>query len=403
MIGIEKSGAFIEHFENLDKSQKHFINGKEYNGLAPQSVKLLTDKYIKEKRWPCPEDAFRALQRSGLYTPGTLNYFARTKSAAIADNLPRILDFLDQLFEIQPLRVGLFLPQLIVVAEISGEKASRERCQQLVIKFIESPKVPDVIKSSHFPNRLKKLMEIALPSIPDCLRSFVDTLGLQTPWLMEHVATDTVMNAETLIHHLQIAKQLIQQNSPARASFLLAPLLFLSANSGNDDILEEACTLIIQILEHPVFSHENRDGFINVLWRLDWPDIEIQDEIFQALGIGAPKLVKLLSEDVPMVTVEILERSLDHADKHLNSKRPRGAYQILLNALPLASWTGDEDILERSLVLAEEFTAKSINDTHILDLFSDGCLQRLQKGKWQNSEIGAKCLSRIGITEKKNA
>lgn len=363
---------------------------------------LECDKHIEQNRWPNPEIAYPALLRSGLDTPNTLNFLARTKSTVIQENLPRTFDFLETLFEILPLRVGLFLPQLMVVVEISGEKASRERCRQLVIKFIESPKVSDVIKSNHFPKRLKKLMEIALPSIPDSLRAFVDTLGLQTPWLMEHVTHDGGMNAENLRHHLQIAKQLIQQNSPARAGFLLAPLLFLSANSRDDDILKEACMLIIQILEDPVFSHENRDGFINVLWRLDWPDIEIQDEIFQALGIGAPKLVRLLSEDVPMVTVEILERCLDHADNHLHSKRPRGAYQILLNALPLASWTGDEDILERSLALAGDFIAKMVNDMHILDLFSKGCLKRLQNGKWQNSETGLKCLSAIGIREKDN-
>jgi len=240
-------------------------------------------------------------------------------------------------------------------------------------------------------------MEIALPSIQGSLRTIVDTHGLQTPWLMEYVTHDEVMNAENIKQHLQIAKQLIQQNSPARAGFLLAPLLFLSANSGDDEILEEACILIIQILEHPVFTHENRDGFFKVLWKFDWPDIEIQDEIFQALGIGAPMLIKLLSEDVPMVTVEVLERSLDHAGKHINSKRPRGAYQILLNALPLASWTGDKDILEKTLTFARDFIEKSLKDTHILQLFSEACLQKLQNGKWQNSEIGSKCLSRIGI------
>lgn len=52
MIGIEKTGSFVEHFDSLDKSHTHFRENKsgeikEYQGLANHTVKLLSNEYIK--------------------------------------------------------------------------------------------------------------------------------------------------------------------------------------------------------------------------------------------------------------------------------------------------------------------------------------------------------------------
>lgn len=43
MIGVEKTGNFVEHFENLDRKE----NGS-FGAFPSQSVGLITDSYIKQ-------------------------------------------------------------------------------------------------------------------------------------------------------------------------------------------------------------------------------------------------------------------------------------------------------------------------------------------------------------------
>jgi hypothetical protein len=358
---------------------------------------LECDRLIAQHKWSKLETAFLSFQRAGFDTPKSLEFFAKTQSTIIKESVLRTLDFLEELFENIPLRVGLFLPPLIVCAEMSCEVDSIKRCRRLLQNFLESQKVSEAIKSSSLPTRLKDLIGITMPCIPDIMQNMIETLGLQTPWLMELAENNAILNVDDLKRHLLVTKTLIKQNFPTWASFLLAPLLLISSNSQEDEILKEVCGVILEVLDHPQFSHESRDGFMKVCREFKWPNIDLQDDLFQFLGIGAPKLFRLLSEPEPSVSSDLLQSSLKHAKRHLISERPRGAYQILLNALPLASWTGDEVILECTIELAQEFMACSKDDKHITDLFSKGCVQRLQKGQWQNSEVGLKSLTRIGI------
>jgi hypothetical protein len=114
MIGIEKSGAFVEHFENLDKSHKHFINGKEINGLAPQSVKLLSDEYIKKNIIFSNSEKFYG---EGTYFGRKIFYKSKTGSLIVAtipflnekhknlndisiENFPRLNDILNTIDKI---------------------------------------------------------------------------------------------------------------------------------------------------------------------------------------------------------------------------------------------------------------------------------------------------------------
>jgi hypothetical protein len=114
MIGIEKSGAFVEHFENLDKSHKHFINGKEINGLAPQSVKLLSDEYIKKNIIFSNSEKFYG---EGTYFGRKIFYKSKTGSLIVAtipflnekhknlndisiENFPRLYDILNTIDKI---------------------------------------------------------------------------------------------------------------------------------------------------------------------------------------------------------------------------------------------------------------------------------------------------------------
>ncbi|MBU4395735.1 MAG: hypothetical protein KKD78_11980, partial [Proteobacteria bacterium] len=184
-----------------------------------------------------------------------------------------------------------------------------------------------------------------------------------------------------------------------RAGYILAPLLLLSTFSNDDDLLRDVYDTTLQMLEHQRLAHENRDGFIALCRSFNWPNADIKDETFQFLGLGAPKLEKLLSERTPNITTEELLRSLEHIEKHLNSERPRGAYKILLCALPLASWIPDVEILDRTLDLTKKFMNHPRIDKHILDLFLKGCVNRLRSNQWASFDIGTKYLSAIGIKE----
>jgi len=137
------SARFSEEFLDKVILLAHYLMDSSVPVSVRCGLMLECDKHIEQNRWPQPEIAYTALQRSRLDTPKTLEFLAQTNSSAIQESVPRSLDFLETLFKVLPIRVGLFLPPLMVAAEISDEKASRESCRQLVIKFLESPKVPE--------------------------------------------------------------------------------------------------------------------------------------------------------------------------------------------------------------------------------------------------------------------
>ncbi|MBA3006353.1 MAG: hypothetical protein KJ900_12305 [Proteobacteria bacterium] len=359
---------------------------------------LACDKLIEQNIWPKPDVAYQSLQNAGIYTPKVLEYLSTTECTKIKESLPKILGFVELVFKCLPIRAGLFLAPLLVLTEKSGDTSLIKWCHRIMHSFIESSDVSDQFKES-LANRVKRIIERAFPSTPNNLLTVIESLGLQSPWLIENAVAMNTMNAEDLKSQLFAAKRFLEQNSPSRAGYILAPLLLLSTFSNDDDLLRDVYDTTLQMLEHQRLAHENRDGFIALCRSFNWPNADIKDETFQFLGLGAPKLEKLLSERTPNITTEELLRSLEHIEKHLNSERPRGAYKILLCALPLASWIPDVEILDRTLDLTKKFMNHPRIDKHILDLFLKGCVNRLRSNQWASFDIGTKYLSAIGIKE----
>jgi hypothetical protein len=370
------------------------------NLSMPQEIRcgfiLECDRLIDQNAWPNLEMACQSLRHSGIDTPRTLEYLTCTEGS-IDEVVSTALQFAEDLFLCLPVRAGLFLAPLMVLSEKSGNIDLKRRCLKLVNSFLESSEVNIGIKD-YLANRLKKLIETTKMRTPDNLFSDIVSLGLQAPWLIEQAKKMETMKEEEFRCHLRVAKQLVEQNSPGRAGFLLAPLLFFSTQPQINYLAGDVFELTTTMLEHANLVHEDRDGFIALCRSFNWTNLDIKDDVFQFLGIGAPKLDKLLAEPCHVITGDVLQNSLEHAAKHLKSQRPRGAYKILLNALPLASWTDDEKTLDDTLELAQKFINHPMADNHILDLFSKGCVRFLQGGKWQHSDIGRECLLRIGIS-----
>ena len=88
LIGVEKSGAFVAHFDEIDQSE---TPGKVR--FAPRSYMLLTDKYIRQRISISESD-----KRYGLDTYFGRNFFYKTASGArIVASLPFLTDEQDTL------------------------------------------------------------------------------------------------------------------------------------------------------------------------------------------------------------------------------------------------------------------------------------------------------------------
>lgn len=351
------------------------------------------DRLIDGNAWPSREDAMRSLERSGLETPMTLGSLALADGPLDRERVSKALDFTEELFKKLPVRAGLFLPALLLAANKSGDPALSGRCQRLVQSFMESTNVSEGIKAG-FGNRLKELVGA---TIPEGLRTTVESFGLQAPWLAERARAGEPMNAEDLIRHLRQAEQLIAADIPGRAGMLLAPLLVLAAQSGQAELFAQARSAAARMLAHRRVAPEERDGFASECLSYAWPDLSVQDEVFQGLGIGAPRLYQLLKDASLDVPVELLQRSLDHAADHLRADRPLGAYHILLHALPLASRTDEQETLERALELARQLLAHPKTSARHREGFSEGCVRLLRAGRWRSTELGQSRLTEIGL------
>jgi hypothetical protein len=88
IIGIEKTGAFVEHFDEIDRSE---IHGQ--NRFAPRSYFLLTDKYIKSRITLTDSE-----KRYGADTYFGRKFFYKTSSGArIVASIPFLSDEQDTL------------------------------------------------------------------------------------------------------------------------------------------------------------------------------------------------------------------------------------------------------------------------------------------------------------------
>lgn len=360
---------------------------------------LECDRLIDGGAWPSREEARRSLERSGLETPMTLECLALADGPLDRERVTKALDFAEELFKKLPIRAGLFLPALLLAAEKSGDPALSRRCQRIVQSFMESTNVSEAIKAG-FGNRLKELVGT---HVPEGLRTTIDFLGLQAPWLAERARTGEPMNADDLIRHLGQAERLIARDVPGRAGMLLAPLLVLAAQSGQAELLEQTRNVAARMLAHPRVVSEARDGFTSQCGSYAWPALSVQDEVFQVLGIGAPRLSQLLKDVTLAVPVETLERSLDHAAAHLRADRTLGAYHILLRTLPLASRTDQQETLERALELTRQLLAHPKTSARHREGFSKGCERFLRAGRWRSTELGQSCLAELGLRLEEDA
>jgi hypothetical protein len=88
ILGIEKSGGFVSHYEEIDKTE---TPGQLL--FAPRSYKLLTDRYIKERVVQSDSD-----KRYGLDTYFGRKFFYKTRSGArIVASMPFLTDAQDTL------------------------------------------------------------------------------------------------------------------------------------------------------------------------------------------------------------------------------------------------------------------------------------------------------------------
>jgi hypothetical protein len=153
------------------------------------------------------------------------------------------------------------------------------------------------------------------------------------------------------------------------------------------------------MLAHLGLPPQNLDGFIKACQSYQWPDFDLMDDVFVNLGIGAPKLADLVSQTPPIITAEVLDRNLLACKRHLEKTRIRGVHEILVAALPLASWLDDASFLTRSLELARGFLEHPEANQRTKDRFRRTCLGSLARGRWRSLETGRAALREISLLE----
>lgn len=351
------------------------------------------DKLITRDAWPSIEDAIRSLERLGLETPMTLNRLALSDVPPDRERVSKAMDLTEKLFDKMPIRAGLFLPSLLLAVDKLGDSSFSKRCHLIVQSFMDSPNVSEAIKA----NLSKNLKQLLGATIPYGILITIESLGLQAPWLAERARAGEFVNAEDLERHLKQAEKLIAKDFPGRAGMLLAPILYLTAQSGRTELLEQVCNVAAQMMAHRNLTPEERDGFRAECRSYSWIDLSVQDEVFLVVGIGAPRLMQFLFDNSQSVSVEELRRSLEQVDEHLQANRPFGAYIILLPALPIASQIDEKQTLDRALELACQFMNHPNANQYMLDKFLNVCVSNFQAGYWSSSDIGRNCLEKIGI------
>jgi hypothetical protein len=355
--------------------------------------RLECDEWIIQDLWPSRELAFLSLERAGVDTPVTLAHSLQAESSAGRQQVERALDFVEQLLVSLPVRAGLFLAPLLVLTARLSDAILTLRCVRLVRGFLASGQVSEKIKVE-FSVRVLRLVG---PSDQDEMRSIVDVLGLQGPWLAKQARADILVGREDLCSQLERARALVNEGYLLRAGTLLAPILVLSARCGDAELLEEVCAESARLLAHARLTHEERDAFTRACKSLPWPDPNLEEEVFETLGIGAPCLDRLLIEAVPAVSVEQLRRSLEHAEDHMRAERLGGVYHILQPALPLASWVDDESLLTALLGLAERFLIHPRTSQRFREHFLSKCLQHFHEGRWRSVEVARASMARMGL------
>lgn len=354
---------------------------------------LECDRLIEKGAWDNAEDALRSFDRLRLETPLVLGHWGLADGSPDSDRVSKVLDFADELFESTPVRVGLFLPALLSVADRSRDPVLIDRCRRLIVRFVESANVSDGIKAG-FADRIRATVG---STVPTSLRPTIENLGLEAPWIAEQARAAAAPGESELMRYLRQAEQLVARGSPGRSGMVLAPLLVLAGRSGRPDILQQVCHVAAQMLAHPRLAPEERDGFASQCRSYQWAERTIQEQVFQTLGIGAPLLERLLFDQDAVVSSGQLKSGLERAAEHLEAGRHRGAIHILVPGLPLASRTGDDAVLEEAVKLAVRLLADSGTPPRLRESFAKACADLARKGCWQSPEVGRQCLGRIGI------
>jgi hypothetical protein len=350
-------------------------------------------------RWAAsanPEGTIKSLRRACVYTPEVLNLLAKTEVNIPVRYISESLNFAEQLLKQHIAHAAFYLGPLLVISEKATDESLLTHTQQVTRIYLESPKIAE-----RFKIRLAYLVrELVGGNTPVRLRAAINSLGLQAPWLAEEADAAVDTSDENFRRYLRQAEQLLEQGSLKRSGTFLAPLLVLAANLSRLDLLEEAYKAVSLLLSNPRLSARERDAFVSLCWTLRWLNPDVKDYIFQKLGIGAPLLDELLSQSSPAPPPQLLERSLNNAEQHLQADRLGEAHHILLAILPLASWSDDQTYLNRAVDLASRFLKHPKLSPRLHKRFPEKCFELLEGGLWKDSNTGRQCLAKVGLEVK---
>ena len=380
------------HLTTTEALSKRFINSPQ-DTVRRQAFLRTCDRLAYNNAWSKAEEILYSLKRAGVDTPKVLELLAIAEAPPPVERVSSSLKFVLEVFHELQEPAGVFLSPLLVLCDRTKDRELLEKCHKLTADFLDSPNVVDNFKAS----LANLLRELAGPAISDSLRSTVETLGLQAPWLVDAARGAMPISSDKLRHYLRQADQFIDKGSLSRAGRLLPPLLFLATISGDTELWKDVSNVALRGFTHKQITHAQRDKFIDECKSYPWTDPDIQDEVFQVIGIDAPKLDQLLNDPHPSVPIELIQRSLDNTETHLRSNRLGCAQRILTPAIPLASWISDQSYLERALDLARQLLSCHTLDPWICSHFAKKSVILLQNGHWKSSEIGSQCLAELGL------
>ncbi len=208
------------------------------------------------------------------------------------------------------------------------------------------------------------------------------------------------IDAAVVEEALAEAKRLLEEERPAAAGILLAPLLPLAARLLNPILQERVNDLAMRIGSNPTLRSDQHVALLQRCYQLldTWPVREVGEEVLEKLALGAPGLFRLAREKKEAkIDSARLQRAVTTAEALLDADRTASVGYYLAPLLPLVARV-DDPVLEKQVHdLTRRFLADPALEPEVSDGFAVTCCRLLDVGAWPSRITGEQVLERIGF------
>jgi hypothetical protein len=388
------------HFENI----KYLVISIMKSGM-PLNVLFGfirdCERIIDEDWCGCRMGLIDFFQQVNLETPSTFDFFVTNLDTISFDygRLTRAIVFIEQLLSEIPLRAGLYLPSLLYAVNRVQTQDLIEPCLKIFMSFMNSKECAEGPKSGV----LKKLKLFFPGAIPSAFLGAFESVGAIDPWLREKAySCEEIVEDVALMRYFNIAKEMISNDFLVRSGLLLASILVLSARSSNPSLLSSVLKTVLQLFSCPYFVQQYKDIFRHICEKSYWPNYDVYDVTFQAIGFGSPLLNKMVHDEAALPKLDYIYTLLENVELHISSNNAIAAYHILQYILPVVSRLSDDFLMQKSISLINKMFYCSSMSQRYRDRFVSASCDLLVKGLWKDVEYGVECLAKVGINADSN-